>query len=176
MMSINDKNYSIQFVRNESLDLSKGVQFVSSSKCGAISTFSGTIRDTDLKLGNNELEPIEAIWYEAYESMASKQIEGIIRELVFSPPDDKWPRPSAETDPNCRVYVALRLGLVPPQEAAVIICVSSTGRTISHWATLAILEQIKSSVAIWKKIHFTDGRQEWAGECKSEASWLRKAR
>lgn len=146
------------------LDIGEAIEFVQSTKCGAVNLFQGTIRDSDIgdrhKLATGALEPISAIYYEAYESMAKKQIIHIIESCMKA------------SDPNMRVFVAIRIGTVPVGESSILICVSSTGRQTSHAAVLTILNEIKSKVAIWKKIIYLDGREEWAAQVKSEAFWL----
>lgn len=170
MVNSDNKKSHVVIRQNEELNLLEGVDFVSSTKCGAINTFSGTIRDTDIKsTKSGTYLPIVALHYEAYESMAIRQIYEILRETMrlLNATNDG-------VDMNSKAYVGLRLGRVPVGEASLVICVSSTGRLQSHKATLMILERIKSSVAIWKKIIFSDGTEEWADDSKSEAIWLKE--
>lgn len=159
-----EKNYQV-VVGHEPLDLLAGVKFVSSLKCGAIHTFSGTIRDTDVVDASATPQPIVAIEYEAYESMISGQISSIVDSTINQPA-------SSPQDSNSRAHVAVRLGRVAIGEASIVICVSSTGRMFSHKATLQILERIKSLVTIWKRIIFADGSQAWDSISKSESAWL----
>lgn len=158
-------NIRVLICRDEPLDLQEGVKFVSSPKCGAINTFTGIVRDTDSSSKISSSMPIDALFYEAYESMALKQIFHIIENEINESPD-------GSSDQNSRGFVALRLGRVPVQEAAIIICISSTGRAMSHRAVMSILEKIKKLAPIWKKVIFSDGTEEWANIKKSEAFWL----
>lgn len=136
-----------------SIKLDDGVEFVESSKCGAINSFLGIVRNSE------GTQPIDALYYEAYESMAKKQISQIVNEVLDDSVDSK-------------VYVAVRLGQVPVKQASIYICASSRGRHESHRATIDILNKIKSSVVIWKKAMFSDGLEQWIGDSKSEAWWL----
>lgn len=145
-----------------SLNICDEIDFVKSEKCGAINTFMGTIRNIDKK-ANGKSEPIEAIVYEAYDEMVIKQIGILTKNLI-----DKC------GDTNCRASVSIRLGKVLVNEVAIIICVSSTNRKVSHNATIDILEKVKSMCPIWKKVMFCDGTTEWFDVQKSEAFWLRK--
>lgn len=159
-----DQSFKVVIKEDGLLDLQEGVEFVRSNQCGAINTFQGFIRDSDQPMGsasdNGKSQPIRAIFYDAYKSMAEKQIRGIVRcELQ-------------NNDPNMRVHISVRLGLVPVGQASISICASSTGRQESHDFVLTLLNQIKSRVTIWKKIIYTDGREQWAREQKSEAFWL----
>lgn len=163
MMKSSD-NFKVTVSVEKQLDLNEGVKFVSSSKCGAINSFLGTIRDTEEL--NGAPERICAIQYEAYEPMVLSEVCDIVDSVVNKPD-------SGILDLNSRAYVAIRLGVTPVQEAAIIICVSSTNRKCAHEATMSILKKIKSVVPIWKKIIYLDGREEWA-DAKSEAAWLNK--
>lgn len=156
-------------INSNEINLLDGIQFVSSPKCGAIITFSGTIRDQDMRPRSDVLEPIGAIHYEAYESMAKKQILNIIKETIRT---NLNLEPGTNSDCQTRAYVGVRLGSVRVGETSLVICVSSIGRRFAHWATMEILNKIKSSVAIWKKIIFADGSAEWIDDKRSEASWL----
>lgn len=153
------------------LDFMRCYNFVKSIKCGAINTFTGIIRDSDLKLCysqaiSNKRSAIDGIHFETYESMARKQIINIIyKALGFTSRD-------CDYDENTKACVAVRIGYVPIGEAAIIICNSSTGRQLSHKATICILNKIKQNVVIWKKIVFSDGTTQWDLEGKSEATWL----
>lgn len=150
-------------IKSQPLDLLEGFGFVSSKKCGAVSSFFGTIRDADVRANNQQTqESIKAIYYESYERMAMKQVSSIVRSALRS----------EIVDSNLRLFVAIRLGFVPVGDVAIIIFASSTRRHTSNSVLMSILEQIKTTVAIWKKIIFSDGSEEWAGPCKSEANWL----
>lgn len=125
-------------------------------RCGAINSFLGIVRNLE------GAEPIEALFYEAYEPMAKKQMSEIV-EIVLD---------NCKAENESKAYVMVRLGKVPVGQASIYICVSSKGRYWSHRATIDILQRIKSTVAIWKKAIYCDGREEWVDESKSEAWWL----
>lgn len=147
-------NTRIKIVKDEKLNLLDGIDFVKNRKCGALSTFTGYIRDTDYPSDGTGPRKIKSIFYEAYESMTSSTIQNIIEEIMSSPKE--WIQ-----DENIRVYTSVRLGEVPVEEEGIIICVSSTGREVAHKSTMRILEDVKSTAPIWKKIIFQDGKTEW---------------
>jgi molybdopterin synthase catalytic subunit len=161
--------------KNNKLDLNECYEFVKSPLCGAINMFSGTIRDTDARSKHHggslikEEQQIKSIFYEAYQSMAEKQVQQIIKEC-----SNEQLKKYGQVVRRSRVCVAIRLGNVPVSEEAIIISVSSVRRHQSHELVMSILESIKSCVAIWKKIIFADGTEQWDSEDKSEASWLNK--
>lgn len=157
MSPLKENRYLVK-LSEDFVDLNEGMKFVSSAKCGAINSFLGTVRDLE------GAQLISALYYEAYEPMARKQIQAILEETLE---DDS-------VEATCsKVYVAVRLGEVPVGQASIYICVSSRGRHWSHRATIGILEKIKSSVVIWKKAIFEDGQSRWINESKSEAWWLK---
>lgn len=178
------------FRYNEQLDLNGCFKFVQSAKCGAINLFVGTIRDSDLAQQHNRTtdneardegghsrqsptvtRPIDAIYYEAYESMARAQILEIIEQSRQKISTTYEPGKGRRSN-DIRVCVEIRLGRVPVGEAAIMICVSSERRASSHRMTMTILEEVKAQAAIWKKVIFSDGTEQWDCPCKSEASWL----
>lgn len=165
MNSCHSEKFHVAFQSDRSIDVLEAISFVTIPECGAIHTFLGTIRGRDHNYSEpkGHLEPIKAIYYDAYESMAKRQISDIIQEFMNE---------SAISDPYAKVCVVIRTGLVPVGEASILICASSAGRHFSHKATMAILNQIKTKVVIWKKIIFADGREQWATDGKSKAFWL----
>lgn len=171
MTSISTSMFRVDMVEDRKLDPMMCYQFVSSPKCGAINLFVGTIRDSDIKASAaNKADHvlIEAIYYEAYKSMARKQIMTILSHHLIRFENGRLQL----LDENVRACVALRLGRVPISEAAIIIGVSSTSRELAHSSTMKILNSIKASVVVWKKIIYTDGTEEWDDVTKSSAEWL----
>lgn len=149
------------FIQDEELQLEECCKQVKSLKCGAINIFLGTIRDNDFDSNNsNTKKPIDGIHFEIYPEMARRQVLAIMSEVL------------AGKDQNSKACVSIRTGDVPIGEVSIIICVSSTSRKLSHVATMQILDSIKSRVAIWKKIIFSDGTKCWDSQIKSEAQWL----
>lgn len=155
-MSNKSTRYSVKLSK-QVIDLAEGVRFVESPKCGAINSFLGVVRELE---GSRT---IEALYYEAYETMAKRQISEIVKKTIED-----------SNEEDSRAYVNIRLGKVPVQQASIYICVSSRGRNWSHQATLSILDRIKSSVVIWKKALFSDSDEQWVDQSRSEAWWLRQ--
>lgn len=162
--------YRVSIHQDESLDYNTGLKFVASTKCGAVNCFIGIIRDTDSKIGVGLDLPIRAIVYEAYETMLVKQVLEIMQSTIKNHGHGDL----VEDVSDCRAYVAIRLGRVDVGEASILIAVSSPRRHFSYRATMSILEKVKASAVMWKKIIYSDGSEQWAGSHKSEASWLRK--
>jgi len=106
--------------------------------CGAIATFVGTTRNTF------QGKLVTKLSYEAYAPMALKQMKKICLEMR-----KKW---SGEMK---KIVILHRLGACPVGEASVMIAVSSPHRKEAlnavHWA----IDQLKKTVPIWKKEHYT---------------------
>lgn len=104
---------------------------------------------------------VVSLEYEAYESMALKEMQKICTELRV-----RWP--------NLK-HIALhhRLGVVPVREASVVIAVSSPHRAAALDSVSFAIDQLKSQVPIWKKeIYEDDPVGEWKEN--KECQWPRK--
>lgn len=155
-----NQRFLVKITKDNPIDIVEGFAFVQSNRCGAINTFLGCIRDTDQTANDLEHQSLDAIEYDGYESMIAKLVYDLIHNEVYVGDNDHSSR-SSEVDNNTRVYVNIRLGRVLAGEIAIVICVSSTGRDISHKATMNLLVGIKRSVPIWKKLIFSSGYSEW---------------
>lgn len=163
-MVVNKEHIKI-VIQRHLLDVLQGYDFVKTPRCGAMHSFVGSIRDTDFRASKKDVvEKIKAIYYESYEAMAEKQISTIARAIIES----YFP-----IDSEIRLYVAIRLGLVSVGEDSIVVWASSKRRHTSMDIVMSVLQQVKRSVVIWKKIIFCDGTEEWADSCKSEAEWLK---
>lgn len=133
------------------LDVTSAQSLVSSPSCGAISIFIGTTRNNFKGKGVLQLE------YEAYQSMAEKQMTQICLEIR-----DKWPQVE-------NIALQHRLGVVPISESSVIVAVSSPHRQDSLEAVQFGIDAIKAKVPIWKKEVYDDGSTSWKENC--ECTW-----
>lgn len=140
--------FKLQF---EKLDLKAISDQVSSTDCGAISLFIGTTRD------NLHGKSVVKLEYEAYDTMAIKQME-IICERIRS----KWPDVK-----NIAIYH--RLGEVPVKEESVIVAISSPHRRDSLEAVSYCINEVKRVVPIWKKEWYDDATYSWKANC--ECHW-----
>lgn len=120
---------------------------VTHSGAGAVLVFHGITRDHFDGRGVTRLS------YEAYAPMAQAQMAEIISEA-----QERWP--------GVRVAIAHRLGVVPVQEASVIIAVSAPHRGACYDASRFAIDTLKARVPIWKKEHYVDGAV-WKGNAES---------
>ncbi len=103
---------------------------VSSRERGAVVTFSGVVRDRE------QGAAIQAIIYEAYESMAYKELAKIIEGV--------------ESETGAVLAIHHRIGEVPAGEASVVVCAASAHRPEAFDACRAAIDLLKVDVPIWK--------------------------
>ena len=116
---------------------------------GAYVLFEGVVRD------HHEGKAVESILYEAYEPMAEKELETIVREV-------------GERFPDVAIAVVHRLGRLFVGDASIAIACSSPHRAESFEACRTMIDRIKETVPIWKKERGPDG-EEWVGwQCKHD--------
>ncbi|CAO3583695.1 unnamed protein product [Absidia cylindrospora] len=120
-------------------------QQVQDDGAGAISTFSGTTRNTFQGKRVIQLE------YEAYDKMAVKVLETIIQEAR-----QKWEL--------VNVAVYHRTGVVPVGQTSVVVATCSVHRADAIYATGYIIDELKARCPIWKKEVYEDG-SVWKGSC-----------
>jgi len=119
--------------------------------CGAISSFVGVTRD------NFKGRPVTHLEYEAYESMAIKQLHKICDEARSKAAQRFHHAAHGAAAPEAAVHgiaVAHRTGRVDIGQASVAIFVSSAHRDASLWAVAYISDELKARVPIWKKEFF----------------------
>lgn len=128
-------------ITEKAIDLQKVIDTASSLNAGAVNVFVGTVR--------NNAQGKNVLWleYEAYEKMAIAEIRKIIEAASHQWPLTGW-------------AVSHRIGTLKPGDTAVAIAVSTPHRRDSFEACQYIIDQIKTSVPIWKKEVFEDG-EEW---------------
>ena len=143
---------------DSALDLNRLSGLALHPSCGGVSTFLGTTRDHH---GGQQVLRLE---YEAYVPMAVREM-GKIAKGVF-----------ARFEQVHRVVVAHRLGTVPVTESSVVIIVSSEHRASGLAAVSWAIDELKTTVPIWKlEVYATD---DAGGEgtrrpqcCEHKATW-----
>jgi molybdopterin synthase catalytic subunit/molybdopterin converting factor small subunit len=105
---------------------------------GAVIVFDGIVRNNSRGRKTLHLD------YEAYEEMATKQMNQLAREAIT--------RYSVRN-----VAIIHRLGRLQVGETSVLIIVSSAHRAKAYEASRWLIDTLKKSVPIWKKETFVDG-------------------
>ena len=138
-------------VTDAPLDAREAEAVVADPSCGAVLTFTGTVRD------NARGQEVTELAYEAYAEAAERMMGTIAEEISV-----RW---GIE-----RVAILHRVGLLGPGEASVVISVASPHRGEAFDACRHAIERLKQIVPIWKKEHYRDG-STWIG---SEADYRRQ--
>lgn len=123
------------------IDVEQLIQAVEDPGAGAVCTFLGVVRDTNLGRDVDYLE------YEAYPEMAVPAMQRIADEVR-----ERWD--------VIDVAIVHRVGRLEIGEASVGIAVSSPHRAEAFEACHFAIDRLKESVPIWKKEVWTDG-EEW---------------
>jgi len=143
--------------RNESIwiqiggdlpSLEEVTAFVKRDHCGAVNIFQGVTRNHD------QGKKVTMLRYESYDEMALSESEAILKKIM-----NQFPIASA--------VILHKTGDVPVGNISMIVGVSSPHRKESTDAVLAIIEQIKKEVPIWKKEYFDDDgiiSEKWKGD------------
>jgi molybdopterin synthase catalytic subunit len=136
----------------EPIDTAALLAEVSRERNGAALLFVGTVRDV------NEGRAVSGIEYTAYEEMAARELESIVREACLRARGDD-------------IVVVHRLGALGLGEASVAIAVAHPHRASAYEASRYIIEEIKKRLPIWKREQYVDGTREWvrADTGKSDA-------
>lgn len=127
------------------LDMRPLEQHVSDPYVGAISSFSGIVRNHNL---GKEVLYLE---YECYQPMALKEMQAIADHA------------QAHWDLH-RIAICHRVGRLEIGEAAVLIAVSAAHRKASLEALTYTIDTLKATVPIWKKEYWADGSM-WLENC-----------
>lgn len=111
---------------------------VSDPGFGAVLVFEG--------VGRNHFEgrAVFQLEYEVYPELAIPVMTEIVREI-----ETRWP--------GARAAMVHRTGVVPVEEASVVIAVGTPHRAACYEASRYAIDQLKLRVPIWKKEVYADG-------------------
>lgn len=132
-------------VTREPIDAGALIEAAKRPEMGALVTFLGTVRDDD----------IERIELESYEEVAVREMTAIRDEAMA-----KWPIASVD--------ILHRIGDLRVGETILLIIVGAGHRKEAFAACEHILERIKETVPIWKKVLSKDGERWVPGKAEQE--------
>ena len=112
----------------------KIIQAAESPKAGALNVFIGTVRS------NTSNKKVIRLEYECYEAMAKSEIQKIIDQACT-----RWPL--------LKVAISHRTGILAIGDEAIVLAVSTPHRKESFEACQFIIDTLKQTVPIWKKVH-----------------------
>ena len=128
-------------ITDKPIDLNEARNAVHSPTCGAIATFEGTIRKTNIGKDVTGLE------YEVHENFLHAEVERIIQEIK-----QRWEIHD--------LALIQRIGQLVVGECGLIISVSSPLRREALVACAYMIEEFKKRAPVWKKEHYTD-HSDW---------------
>jgi molybdopterin synthase catalytic subunit len=127
-----------KWLTEDRLDLDALLAETEDPSCGGVVVFSGDIRN------HNEGRSVTGITFEAHETLASKAIEALEKEVL------------ARFDvAQCRIQH--RTGDIPVGESSVLIVVRAAHRAEAFDGCRHAIDELKERVPIWKREHYADG-------------------
>ncbi len=122
----------------EKIDLSPVLDRVKQPADGAVVVFEGVVRDNTRGRRTLYLD------YEAYEEMALKQMDGLIKAAL-------------QQFPVRDAAMVHRLGRLQIGDTSILIVVTSAHRAAAFDACRWLIDTLKRTVPVWKKEYFQDG-------------------
>lgn len=119
--------------------------FCADPSAGAVVVFTGVVRN------NSEGQGVQGLTYEAFAERASAQLESLASEVATRHPA------------SAAVWLEHRTGDLAVGETAVVVGVSSGHRDEAFLAARWAIDELKSTVAIWKREHWAGGGSHWPG-------------
>ena len=129
--------------KEEKISSEKAKKFILSGENGAESIFIGRVRN------ENSGKKVKAVTYDAHDKAVLKSFK-----LICDDAKSKF-------DKNAKVFLEHAKGYVLVGEISILIAVGSGHRDEAFKICRYILEEIKHHSPIWKKEHYTEGKEEW---------------
>ena len=114
---------------------------------GALTTFTGRVRDRDPEATGK----VVSLEYSCHPD-APRILEEVVGEVLTA------------HDPEgvTRVAVVHRIGHLAVEDLAIVVSVASAHRAVTFAVCEALVEQVKARVPVWKHQHEADGRASWS--------------
>ena len=127
---------------SEAIDCRAIIDEVTGEDRGAVLTFAGTVRNTNLG------RTVRSIDYHAYESMARKELEKLELETA-----GRWP--------GVKIRIVHRIGRLDLGEASVFLAAAGAHRDESFAALRHAIDRLKENAPVWKRELYEDGSEAW---------------
>ena len=127
---------------SEAIDCRAVIDEVTGEDRGAVLTFAGTVRNTNLG------RTVRSIDYHAYESMACKELEKLELETT-------------DRLPGVKIRIVHRIGRLELGEASVFIAAAGAHRDESFAALRHAIDRLKEDAPVWKRELYEDGSEAW---------------
>jgi MoaE-MoaD fusion protein len=132
------ERHGLVALREEPLDPTAIADLIRGADDGALVVFQGIVR------GHSRGKQVRALVYEAYGSMAQKQMEQLAEEARR-----RWP--------ILDLTILHRTGTLHVGEISVVIGVTASHRGEAFDACKWLIDELKHTVPIWKKEVYTEG-------------------
>ena len=130
-------------IRETPLDVAEVLDALADPAAGGIDVFVGAVRDHDHDQGVTGLE------YSAHPTAMDRLLE--VTERIAKEYD------------VLAVAAVHRVGRLEIGDAAVVVATAAAHRGEAFEASRALIDDLKSTVPIWKHQQFEDGTDEWVG-------------
>ena len=130
-------------IRDTPLDVAEVLDAIADRAAGGVDVFVGTVRDHDHDQGVTGLE------YSAHPTAMTRLLE--VAEKVAASYD------------VLALAAVHRVGPLAIGDAAVVVATAAAHRGEAFEATRALIDELTSTVPIWKHQLFADGSDEWVG-------------
>jgi molybdopterin synthase catalytic subunit len=141
------------------LDAARAIAFVASPAAGGVDVFLGCTRAESRAADGR---PLVALDYEAYGTMALKEMRGLAAAARA-----RWP--------VVRLAVLHRTGRVGLAEPSVVIAVATPHRAEAFEACRWLIDELKARVPIWKREVWDDGSGSWVDPTAGNAGAAERA-
>jgi molybdopterin synthase catalytic subunit len=128
-------------ITDRPLPVAEMTAWVTLPECGAVVTFTGTVREYSVPAGGSRVGQVTAIDYEAFAGHAVTRMREVAEAAL-----DRWPQ-------TRRIALIHRTGLVATGEAAVLVAVSAGHRVQAFLAAQFCIDVLKAAVPVWKLEH-----------------------
>lgn len=125
------------------LDLGAAQTFVADPAHGAVNSFVGMVRETNLG------KKVVGVSYDVFEPLAEKVLQQLCEQVCRS------------YEGKINISMMHFKGRLSVGGLSVIIAVSTPHRAESFEACRTLIEELKHRAPIWKQEHYTDGDSEW---------------
>ena len=130
-------------ISSEPLDVAAVMAAVAAPSVGGTAVFVGAVRDHD------DGQSVVELSYSAHPTAAAT-----LREVADQ---------VSERFPTSRLAVVHRVGDLAIGDLAVVVVAASDHRDQAFAAARALIDDVKSTVPIWKHQRFVDGSSTWVG-------------
>lgn len=131
------------YLTDDPIDCSALMEEVTRPSDGALAFFAGVVRN------HNEGKEVDSIFYDAYRTMAEKEIGAVVADVQ-------------RRYPEVRIALRHRLGFLRVGECSIAIACASPHRDDAFSACRELIDRIKERAPIWKKEKSPRG-EEWVG-------------